>query len=237
MGLAGILDVAHDVAGQALLAQFVGDVQVQGHHHAAFADHVHAGLGVVGDEQDIFVKGLLFAVQVQYHLAAVQGEFPGLHRLDDGRALGGVLLPDDGEAGLVGHGGDMIHVVQDLQLLHVQLFLDDVREGGHHFGARRIVQGDLHETQGLAVLHLLLFADGTGQADHAPHQLHVGNQLIVGIAFGDRRPVGQVHGFFAGQNAVQLFAQDGGHRRVELDQVHQHVVQRVVSGLLVLRHI
>ena len=156
-----------------------------------------------------------------------------LHLLAQTRASGASvdlqLLGDAVVSRVDGVGADQGHLAQ------VQLVLDDGREVLRTLLAEGGAQGcellgcDCHGQllQRLAHANLLLLAQcRTGGAD-LTHGLHEGQQVRLVGEGGCLGPVGQVHGAFTGEAAVDFLAAERQQGRGNLRHGHQRGVEGV----------
>ena len=245
---AGELDGADDLAGEALAAQLLVDLQLQRHRVARL------GLDLVALERPqrhrhvVGAERVVGAVDRDPDLPALRqrlGDVGGVERRHRGGDLRHVLAEARPEGPVVRlHlvGDEVARVGDEVELLHVEL-------GGDQVGERLDpgplgVGGDDHgAAQRLADLHLGGAAGGVAEADGAAHRRHRRFQVGVAerlvdlgeVAQVDR--VGRLAELAAGaalQVAVDLVGEEGGERRQHRHRLDQAGAQGREGGPVAL---
>src|SRR3954454_10683278 len=182
--LARLLDRADDLAGQALAAELVIEVELERHGVAGLGLHLVA-LERLHDEGDVVGgEGVLLAVDCDSHLGTgleLIRDAARVESLHGRRHLRHVLAEAGAERAVVGlHpiGDELGLGLDEVELLDVELGGDDLREALD--GLALGVGGD-HDrlAEGLAELDLGLGAGGASQLHRAADRIHSSFELLI----------------------------------------------------------
>ena len=226
--LAGLLDLADEVAGVALGLELRRDVHVEHHDHVVGAQRL-ARLTLLGLEVQLELLGRERVPRHRNRAVILEGPVARAHGVQDVLHRLAELGAQRAAVGTQDEVAMRLQVVAELHTLHVDLARDEVRE---ILQRRRGLAGQRDGRERQARTQAVLLAQGEGGRAGVAHAVHARHEIVIGGQRVERRPVGQVHALLAREAHVDLFGDHRQQRRGDLADRDEHAVQRVVGVLL-----